>query len=231
LNRPLLALAVAFLAALSVDAQISVDTVSTDTVDILGKVKDIPANSSQKGPLFATILLPGTGHQAIGKRISAMSFLTVDVVAACGMVLFHQFKNKTDRSSRAYASQYAGVGTSTDDGYYWDLVGSFATHADYRQTLDLMREPDSRFDKEEFLWAWEDEYYRKEFVSMQKSAKRLGMASSFFLGAMIVNRIVAFINMRTTLKKNNTLIENARVFYEPDFSVPAGGRVTLTADF
>lgn len=231
MNRPLLALAVALFAALSVDAQISIDTVSTDTVDILGKVKEIPEKDSRRGPLFATILLPGTGHQAIGKKVSALSFLTVDVVAACGMILFNQFKNRTDRSSRAYASQYAGVGTSTDNEYYWDLVGSFATHGDYRQTLDLMREPDSRFDKEEFLWAWEDEYYRKEFVSMQKSSKRLGMASSFFLGAMILNRVVAFVNMRTTLKKNSTLIENARIFYEPDFSVPAGGRVTLTADF
>ena len=125
---------------------------------------------------------------------------------------------------------YAGVTSSVDDDFFWQVIGSFNTNADYLQTMDLIRDPDKRFDEERFGWIWEDEAYREEYVSMQKVAKQLNTVSSFFIGAMILNRIIAFIDLRSDLK-NNRYTEGSAVSFRPFRPRGSSGGLIMSAEF
>lgn len=194
-------------------AQIDINTISTDTVDLFSlQSTDAPAKSSL--PLWGTIIFPGLGHQAIGRSKSALGYVSADVISLFCAIFFNSYSKKMIDNSRSFASLHAGVSSSIDDDLFWNAVGGFSTNADYLQTMDLVRDPEKRFAGERFFWTWEDDAYREEFVSMQKNAKKINTVSSFFIGAMILNRIIAFIDLRSDLK-NNRYVKKTAVRFRP----------------
>ena len=210
-------------------AQIDIDAISTDTVDLFS-LQQQSAPKKNPLPLWSTLLLPGSGHQSIGRSKSAFGYISADVISVFCALFFSRYSKKMIDNSRSFASLHAGVFSSVDDDFFWQVVGSFNTNADYLQTMDLIRDPDKRYDEERFGWIWEDKIYREEFVSMQKVAKQLNTVSSFFIGAMILNRIIAFIDLRSDLK-NNRYTENTAVRFRPFQPGGSSGGLIVSAEF
>ncbi len=180
-------------------AQISIDPVSTDTVNILDQR---PAGSNRKETvaLWSTLLIPGSGHRIAGYQSNALGYISADVASLCGALFFHHYEKKINTDSRSFAALYAGAAASVNEEYYWQVVANNYSYDDFHETLGLERDKEKRFLEQKFYFQWQDTSYQNEFVSMQKTAKRLGTVSSFFLVAMILNRVVAFIDLRSALK-------------------------------
>lgn len=179
-------------------AQISVDEISTDTVDILSNKQDV--SLKDKSALWLSLAIPGAGHQMINRNKSALVYITTDIFSLVGAFFFYQLSAKYEKNSHSVASVHAATDANIGDDYFWQVIGSFENQDAYHETMRLNRDFDDRFMSRNYYWYWEDESFRKDFLKMQKTSKKLATASSFFIGAMILNRIVAFIDIRSSIK-------------------------------
>lgn len=213
--------------ALPLSAQIQIDTVTTDTIDLFNNIK--ASSTPSRGAIWSTLLIPGSGHQVIGHRFRALSYLSFDVFSLFGAVVFNQYSRKTEQNYRAFASFHAGIPSSNADEYYWQIVGNFDTYHDYHETMKLIRDFDDRFTDEKYFWQWDDESFREEFVSMQKTSKRMKTISSLFIGAMLLNRIIAFIDIRSSFK--NERFSLSSVSLNPIRTSPSAAGLQITTSF
>ena len=182
----------------SVSAQISIESVTTDTIDIFNTTE---VNETRaKTALWTSLLLPGSGHQILGYRYRALGLVSFDIISLFSALYFRQHALKIEKNYKAYASFHAGISSSIHDDYYWQIIGNFNRYEDYHQTVDLIRDFNGKYISQQYYWWWEDESFRKDFISMQKNAKKFSTVSSFFFGAMILNRILAFIDTRSIQK-------------------------------
>lgn len=212
----------------SLNAQIKVEEITTDTVDILAK-KPERTPYSENLLLLSSFILPGAGHQLSGSYRKALSYTTIDVLSGFFSIFFYLTSKKIMENARGYAALYAGAPAYVKDEYYWDLVGNFNTSAEYIETLRLIREQDMRYTEEDFFWRWEDESLRKEFVLMQKKAKNSATISYFFVGALIINRVISFIDLRSSMRN---ISYNRKVsFFISPYMNGGGGEVILKTTF
>jgi hypothetical protein len=217
-----------FLLSTSIQAQISVDAITTDTVDIFSS-KQLPDDQYPTGISWFSLIIPGSGHQYVGSAQKALGYITLDVVALAGAIFFRQYSNRLVSNYKAYASHYAGISSSISNDFYWQVIGSFNDYYDYHQTIDLVREPERHFNEQEYFWRWQDEAYREEYITFQKVAKKFNTISSFCIGALVLNRIVSFIDLRTMLK--NKRFQNTSVSFKPVSLSPTADGVVLETTF
>lgn len=206
-------------------AQISVDVISTDTVDIFSK-QQLQNDRIPSGISWLSLLVPGSSHQFIGNGNKALGYLTIDIFALTGVIFFKNYSNRLTSNYKAFASQYAGVTSSVSDDFFWQIIGSFESYNDYQQTLGLIRDTENRFAEERFFWSWQDSSFRKEYISFQKVAKKFNTVSSFFIGAMVLNRIISFVDIRTILK--NTRFKSTSLSFKPVSYRTANGIILQT---
>ena len=217
-----------FLLSTSIHAQISVDAITTDTVDIFSSKQQL-TDPYPTGISWLSLLVPGSGHQYVGSAKKALGYITLDVIAVSGAIFFRQYSNRLVSNYKAYASHYADISSSISNDFYWQVIGSFNDYYDYHQTIDLVREPERHFSEQEFFWQWQDEAYREEYISFQKRAKKFNTISSFCIGALILNRIVSFIDLRTMLK--NKRFQNTSISFKPVSLSPTADGVVLETTF
>ena len=201
-----------FCIALASSAQISVDAISTDTVDIFSKQRQ-QADRIPSGISWLSLLVPGSSHQIIGSGNKALGYITIDIFALTGAIFFRNYSNRLASNYKAYAVQYADIPSAVSDDFFWQIIGNFDSYSDYQQTLDLVRDNENRFSDERYLWKWQDESYRKKYISFQKVAKKFSTVSSFFIGALVLNRIVSFVDIRTMLK--NSRFKSTTLSFKP----------------
>ncbi len=217
-----------FLLSTGIQAQISVDAITTDTVDLFSSKQQL-TDQYPTGISWISLLVPGSGHQYVGSARKALGYISLDVVAITGAIFFRQYSKRLASNYKAYALHYAGITSSISNNFYWQVIGGFNDYYDYHQTIDLVREPERHFSEQEYFWQWQDESYRKEYVSFQKVAKKFNTISSFCIGALILNRIVSFIDLRTMLK--NKRFQSTSVSFKPVSLSPSADGVVLETTF
>jgi hypothetical protein len=209
-------------------AQISVDAISTDTVDIFN-TKNIASGQVPQGISWLSFILPGSGHQYIGRFNKALGFISLDIFAITGAVFFRNYSKQLTKNYKAFATQYADVTASAKDDFFWQTIGNYDNYADYDQTLALVREDENSFGNKDYLWRWQDGDFRKEYVNLQKKAKKFTTISSFFIGTLVLNRIISFIDIRSTLK--NSRFKNDTFSFKPVRLGPSANGVVLETTF
>jgi hypothetical protein len=213
-----------------VQAQISVEEVSTDTVDLFNQPR-LAAPKHTPISLISTLIIPGSAHQFIGRPKSALGYISLDAIALFSAVFFDRFAMRTTNDARAFAAMYAHAPAGTGEDYYWQMVGAFDNFSDYLEALYLNRSTEMRFNEVAYVWQWDDKIYREEFIEMQKNAKRYVTISSFCIGAMVLNRVIAFIDMRSSLK-NKRYNGNASLSVTPYISEGlAASGLAVRSDF
>lgn len=215
MNKLLLAILLFLLYHHHTHAQITIDAISTDTVDLFSKQDIVTESNKNNGIILtSTLLLPGSGHQYIGRAYSALSYVSADVISLVCALFFKSKSTLLTTDAKAYAALYAGTVSNSSDERYWQMLGHFTTMSAYNNTMDLVRDPDSKYTDANLLWSWEDESYQKKYVSMQKNSKKVNILGSFFLGAMVLNRVVAFIDLKYSLK-HNTFGQRSPISLQP----------------
>jgi len=154
----------------------------------------------------ASLVLPGMGHYYLDKPQSAFVYLAVDFASIFGAVLFHTFASGREKDARAFASAAAGIENAPkNDDAYWRHVGAFMDAESYNNAVEISRgsESDMYLD-ERMWWRWGDESLQQEYNDIRQKARNFRVTSSFFVGALVANRIVSTVDLRVFHRKSLT---------------------------
>ena len=211
-------------------AQVHVEEeVTSDSVDLFSQANkpDKPAALA----MVANLVLPGLGHYIYGEQRIALGYLTAEALFIFGVFSTNQYSNEVNLSARSFAYAYANVqgGMGAND-FFWENVGKTmdsdglnqSRALGYNQIADLNR----MFDSDKYLtpnlqWRWADESYRKQYNNLLKKSLRYKVASNFFLGAMLLNRIIAFVDLRTMSRHQGKGLFTGLRFY-PHYDIKTG---------
>lgn len=215
---------------ISVSSQVIIEEdVSTDTINLFDASKasknyDDEAKSVSLA-MFGNVLLPGLGHKYLGEDKKAFSYFAIEAVALLGTVFSRQYSHKVYSNSRAYAHNYAATRSTRGetDEYWKDMaVKRFKTVDIYNEEQELNRKPENKYLDDKDYWEWSSDDAQDKYREMRETASNLQVASSFFLGAMILNRAVSMIDGRISAKKYNESIFRD-ISFEPRNSLSGDG--------
>jgi hypothetical protein len=191
-------------------AQVHVEEeVTTDTVDLFTK-----SEKPEKSAAIATcadLLLPGLGHYYMGNQTAALGFFTAEIALMFGAFTTNQYSNEIALSARSFASTYANIqgGVGADD-YFWQNVGLFmdsdglnqSRSLGFNQVQELNRTPQAEYLTPNLQWRWVSDDYRKKYNDFLKKSINFKVASNFFIGALVLDRLIAFIDARVAIRHN-----------------------------
>lgn len=178
-------------------SQITVkDGVTTDSVNLFTQYDN--TMKSSKFAIAASLILPGSGHQYLGRNNSALAYLAVDVFSLVGAIYSEKYSRRLNADSRGFAGLNAGATGGSEQ--YWQDVGAFDDTKSYNDAVDLNRDKGKRYDSESQTWFWADPDARTEFNEMRKTARKYHLVSSICIGAMVLNRVLSVVDIRASTR-------------------------------
>jgi len=205
---------------ITASAQVVIEEeITTDTVNIL--TADKAASQRAKSPrlaMMANLLVPGLGHKYIGKEGRAMVYFASEALFIFGLIYSETYSRKMYDNSKSYAWKYAGTRYEKEsDDEYWKVIGNkyYRSYKDYNYEMELIGQPDKKYSEPDDLWYWEDDYYQTRYREIRKTATSFHVVSSFFLGAMILNRAISFIDVRIASKYTTLQTTKAEIRLKP----------------
>jgi hypothetical protein len=188
--------------AVQVAAQVTVeDEIVTGEVSLF----DVKADKERSlvAAMGLSLALPGMGHYYTDKPKSALVYLSVDLASLFGAVVFYGLAETQEKNARAYAATTAGIASARSGEAYWRHVGAYMDAAEYNESIELSRgNTDDLYDDPENWWRWADKDQQDEYNDQRQKARNFRVASSFFVGAMVVNRILSIVDLRVFRKKS-----------------------------
>jgi hypothetical protein len=195
--------------------------VQTDTIDLFSSSSQIP-HSTRLPAMVGSLLLPGLGHQFLGQDSRALIYFSTEALFVFGLVFSESYSHKLFGEARSYASLYANMqANNANDDQFWKIAGDVMDTDEYNRILELNRTPEDKYTADQLQWRWIDEYYMKQYRHFRERATRMHVVSSFFLGAMILDRIVAFVDIRRATRQK-TITSQSNVTIQPTFEFRPG---------
>ncbi|MBD3317966.1 MAG: hypothetical protein GF344_19450 [Chitinivibrionales bacterium] len=202
---------------MGIGAQVVVEEeVITDTVDVFS-----PVEQTGKSPalaMVATVLVPGLGHQYLGKSHRALTYFSLEALCVFGLVYGRTYADKYGRDARSYAWAHANVkAQSGADDHFWRNVGHFMDSEEYNRIMELNRTPDDKYLETELWWRWADEADMEHYQTLRETSTRWELVGTSFVAGMVLNRIISFIDVRLTSKYRGVR-SSARLKAYPHYS-------------
>jgi hypothetical protein len=213
LRRCIIAVTLAAACLVPAQAQVVVEQgVSTDTVDLFAK-----SAAPKKSPVLAmcaSVLLPGLGHQYLGDNAKALIYYSAEALFIFGGIACDHYSKTIFNSAKAYAWEHAQAqgGPGADDNF-WNNVGRYDESDGYNQNMSrgynkemelIYRTQEKDYLAPNLQWHWDDPANRKTYSGIMERSMSWQVASSFCIGAMVLNRLVSFIDARVTAKQMET---------------------------
>ncbi|HUI91307.1 MAG TPA: hypothetical protein VLX68_03575 [Chitinivibrionales bacterium] len=195
-------------------AQVTVEQdVTTDTVDLFAKNAAAPKKSAVLA-MCASVILPGLGHQYLGDDAKALIYYSAEALFIFGAIACDHYSKTIFNSAKAYAWEHAQAqgGQGADDNF-WNNVGQYDESDGYNENMArgyneqmelIYRDQEKDYLTPNLQWHWDDPANRKTYNGFLQQSLSWQVASSFFLGAMVLDRLVAFIDARVTAKNMET---------------------------
>jgi hypothetical protein len=180
-------------------SQISVqEQVTTDTVNLFTDYSQ--SMKSSKLAIGFSLILPGSGHQYLGRNRSALAYLAIDMFSLFGAIYGESYSRKLYTDSRGYAGLLAGAAGKKNDNSYWQIVGEFDNVESYNDAMKLNRESDKLYNDGQKYWLWASDDDREKYNNIRKQAQKYKLVSSICIGTMVLNRLVAILDIRASSK-------------------------------
>jgi len=227
--RTRIALLLAAWLAAQAAAQVAVeDEIITGEVPLF----DVKTDNKERGIAAAmglSIALPGMGHYYMDKPKSAFIYLSADLAALFGALAFYALADNREKSARSFASSMAMIRNAPSGDAYWRQVGAYMDAAEYNEAVELSRgDAAALYQNPETWWRWPDKEQQDKYNGLRQKARNFRVASSFFVGALAVNRIVSAVDLRVFGKKSLS----SGIRFEAALTPDARGTVlTLGTDF
>lgn len=190
--------------------QITVESISTDTIDLFSNAKEQNNQPSSGAAMALSLLVPGLGHQYTDRASSALAYLTFDVLSLAGIIFFERYSRQFESNARGFAALYAEADASIKNEKFWQYVAAFNSSAEYNGAARVARlEKGEYYNQENYQWKWASEDLRKEFNSRRNNARKLHIASAFCIGAMVIDRVIAFVDVRAATRYRLTRVHTS----------------------
>jgi len=204
------------------------DEIVTGEVNLFDARTENPRSVTAAMGLSA--VMPGMGHYYIDKPVSAFAYVSVDLASLFGAIAFNALANQRESGARSFAAAAAGIEKAPSGEAYWRHVGAFMDAAEYNENVELSRgSADDQYQNQESWWRWADGSQKDEYNDLRQKARNLRVASSFFIGALVANRIVSVVDLRVFHRKS--LSSGMGVRFEPALAPNSDASLTLRADF
>ncbi|MDR2727613.1 MAG: hypothetical protein LBB56_00655 [Chitinispirillales bacterium] len=177
----------------------------------------------------ASLVLPGIGHYYVDKPKNAFVYLAVDLASIFGAAAFHGFAVQREKDARAFACAAAGIENAPKNDVYWRRVGAFMDAHSYNEAVEISRGSvdDMYLDNKEW-WHWADESQQKEYNDIRQKSRNFRVTSSFFIGALVANRIVSTVDLKVFHRKSLT----SKIQFEPALAPDTrSSSLTLKTEF
>jgi hypothetical protein len=133
------------------------------------------------------------------------------------------YSQKLTEDAEGYAWLHSGAQAPASNTAYWNAVGSFWNTQAYNTTMNLNRTPNLEITSPNQVWQWDDQSSQDRFNSLLSSSHKFQVVGDFMLGAMVINRALAFIDVRAYTR-------NLRI--KPQVSIsPQSIDLSLSASF
>jgi hypothetical protein len=194
----------------SIYGQITVETITTDTIDIFSAEREQSKQPSSRAAIALSLLVPGLGHQYTDRPTSALAYLTFDALSLVGVLFFERYSRQLESDARGYASTYAGAHAAIKDSRFWQIVGAYNSSSEYNNEVLLAREQDELYyNNEDYTWAWISDDLRKGFNTRRNNSRKFHIASAFCIGAMVIDRVIAFVDVRAATRYKVTSVHTS----------------------
>jgi hypothetical protein len=150
-----------------------------------------------------SLALPGMGHYYVDRPKSAFAYLSADLASLFGALVFYGLADTQEKNARSYAASAAGIWSAPSGEAYWRQVGAYMDAAEYNESVELSRgNAADLYQNPESWWHWADKEQQDEYNDLRQKARNFRVASSFFVGALVVNRILSTVDLRVFRKKS-----------------------------
>jgi hypothetical protein len=180
------------------------ESVTTDTVDLFSKTEG-PQKSAILA-MAASIVLPGLGQQYLGQKERALAYFSAEALFIFGAVACNYNSHQIFNNAKAYAWEHANVaGGAGADAAFWQNMRYFDESDGLNQSIsrgyNQMQELIYRDQEKDYLapnlqWRWDDPANRKTYGTFLDKSHSYEVAASFLIGAMVLNRLVSFVDAR-----------------------------------
>lgn len=211
-------------------AQLAVeDEIVTGDVNLF----DVKAGGNQRSIALAmglSVVLPGMGHYYVDKPVSAWTYLSIDLASIFGSIVFFGLANQRESDARSYAAMYAGIEKPVPGEAYWRHVGVYMDAAEYNDIIELSRNNVVAGQVLDPLswWRWGDESQQDKYNDIRQKARNMRVVSSFFVGALVANRIISAVDLRVFHRKGLSSGVRFEPAFAPDMS---SASMLLRAEF
>jgi len=192
--------------AVALVVQVAAQVTVEDEI-VTSEVSFFDVNADKQPSLAAamglSIVLPGMGHYYVDKPKSAFIYLSADFASLFGALVFYGLADNREKSARSFATTAAGIGKAPSGEAYWRQVGAYMDAAEYNEAVTLSRgDANALYQDPENHWHWADKEQQDRYNNLRQKARDFRVASSFFVGALVVNRILSTVDIRVFGKKN-----------------------------
>ncbi|GBU21908.1 hypothetical protein R80B4_01810 [Fibrobacteres bacterium R8-0-B4] len=217
--------------ALLIAAGLAVQAAAQVTVEdeiVTGEVSLFEVKAEKERSLAAamglSLALPGMGHYYIDRPKSAFVYLSVDLASLFGALVFYGLADTQEKGARSYAASAAMIRNALSDEAYWRQVGAYMDAAEYNESIELSRgNAADLYQNPENWWHWADKEQQDEYNDLRQKARNFRVTASFFVGALVVNRILSTVDLRVFRKKSLS----SGVRFEAALTPDARGTVLL----
>ena len=153
------------------------------------------ASAPQRTPLssFKSLLVPGWGQLAGGKRLSGYLFLGAEAMLVGGLISQTLYQNWLEDDYRTFAAQHAGIQGGREHQYYVD-IGNWMTREEYNQQRLRYRQFDAMYTDPAYEWNWDSESSRSDFKNLRLRADAAGQRALLLGGGLLLNHLLSFID-------------------------------------
>lgn len=177
---------------------VSEETVVTDSVDLFATTAG-EKGKSRGLAMAAAIIMPGLGHQYLGKQERALGYFSVEALLLFGAIYSEKYSQKLYGDARTYAWKYAWTqGGPAPRDNYWQNIGYADDWQGYNRA-QLNNRDTALYVGDNLKFAWPDGV-RKQYQAKRENAARFHVASTFLIGAMALNRVVSFVDVRSSTR-------------------------------
>lgn len=207
------------------------DSVRTDTIDLFTK-SDVHEKSGLLA-MGASLVLPGLGQQYFGQDKRALAYFSAEALFLFGAIFCDHYSRQLTTSAHSYAWLHANVtgGTGAND-VFWGNVATYnesdglnqSASSGYNQQMELInRDQSQNILVPNLQWRWDDPANRLSYDNQLNQAKAFEVASSFFIGAMVLDRLVSFVDARFSAHHQSSSLSTTHVFPTYDAAKQSSG--------
>ncbi len=219
-------------------AQLTIEEVTSDSgtneTTVIKESKGSNGRKNEWGAAFMSLAVPGVGQFYLEEKRKGAAFLSADIVLLAGVIFTEATSRRMFRNSMGYAQTYAGTksGREWDDSYWEDIGLGGETITD---NVGWNREKIDRDFESYYLgddaWSWGSLESKEKYVEQRTASSDWHSASYIFIGGMVINRVISFVDARISATRYNTNILSSLDVY-PHYSLASqSGGFTVVGFF